>query len=32
MPGTAARDLAGTFITFIETGTPPEGLLAPAAR
>jgi hypothetical protein len=28
-PGTAARDLAGQFITFMETGTPPEGLFTP---
>ena len=24
-----ARDLAGQFITFMETGTPPEGLFTP---
>ena len=29
MPETAARDLAGKFIAFLETGAPPDGLFAP---
>jgi len=28
-PEATARDLAGQFITFMETGTPPEGLFTP---
>jgi hypothetical protein len=28
-PEAAARDLAGQLITFMETGTPPEGLFTP---
>jgi hypothetical protein len=29
MPETAARDLAGKLIAFLETGAPPDGLFAP---
>jgi hypothetical protein len=29
MPPTAARDLAGKLIAFLETGAPPDGLFAP---
>jgi hypothetical protein len=29
MAETAARDLAGKFIAFLETGAPPDGLFAP---